>query len=523
MLALFTRAFLDRQGDFVGFSNFIEYFTTPNLRVSLLNTLHVSGLVTMISVGLALVYAYAQSRTNMFAKAFFKFSAMLPLFAPTAMLGIGLIYLIGNQGLLTNNFGVDLPLYGAFGIIVALIVYTFPTAFLVLLVSFSYADNRLYESADVMGVSAFKKFMTITLPSIKYGLISSCFIVFSLTFTDFGAPRIVGGSYNVLATDIFRHVVGRQNFNIGAVVGLILLMPAVLSFFVDRLTQSKNADAVSAKSVDYRIKPNKLRDILFTVYCAIINIGILAIFGAVAYASAVKQYPWDLSLTFKHYIFKSATTGGINAYFNSLLMATLTAVIGTILVFFNAYLIEKTRGGKMLRQISYLLSILPLAIPGLAIGISFIFFFNNPSNPLNFVVGTVWILVLANLANFYSVPFVTATSALKKLDKEFELVSESMHMPFYTSFLKVSVPMCLPAIFEIAVYFFVNAMVTVSAVVFLMPARFPLASIAIINLEDTGNIATAAALAVLIVLTNVAVRLVYELLYKRMKIIRLRK
>ena len=518
IFSLFMRAFVDRQGDFVGLQNFITFFTTSNMRVSLVNTLHVSSLITFVSVSLAFLYAYALSRTNMFAKGFFKFSAMLPLFAPTAMLGIGLIYLLGNQGLLTNYLGISLPLYGSFGIIVSLVVYTFPSTFLVLLVSFSFADNRLYESADVMGVSNIKKFMTITLPSVKYGLISSCFIAFSLSFTDFGAPRIVGGNFNVLATDIFRHVVGRQNFNMGAVVGVILLLPAVLSFVVDRLTQSKHSGTVSAKSVEYRIKPDKLRDIFFTTFCTVVNIGIFSIFGAVVYASLVTQYPWDLSLTLKHYFYNSPATGGINAYFNSLYLSILTAIIGTVLVFIGAYLVEKTRQANLFRQITYFLSIIPLALPGLAIGISFIFFFNANANPLNFIVGTVWILVFANLANFYSVPFVTATSALKKLDKEFELVSESMRMPFYTAFLRVSVPMCLPAIFEIAVYFFVNSMVTISAMVFLVPAHFPLASIAIINLEDTGNNAPAAALAVLIVLTNVAIRLIYEIIFKKYKI-----
>jgi iron(III) transport system permease protein len=368
-----------------------------------------------------------------------------------------------------------------------------------------------------MGVSLFKKFRTITIPSVKYGLISACFITFSLSFTDFGAPRIVGGNFTVLATDIFRHVVGRHNFNMGAVVGIILLIPAVLSFIVDRLTQSKNVGTINAKSVEYKIKPNKLRDWFFTSYCVIVNLGIFAVFGAVVFASLVSQYPWDMSLTIQHYFHRSPATGGINAYFNSLIVASLTAVIGTVLVFIVAYLTEKTRGAKLLRQITYFLSIISLALPGLAIGIAFIFFFNNPSNPLSFVVDTLWILVLANLTNFYSVPFITATTALKKLDKEIEIVSESMRVPYYIAFFRVSVPMCLPAILEIAVYFFVNSMVTVSAVVFLVPAHFPLASIAIINLEDVGNIAPASALAIMVVLTNVLIRLTYEISLKRIK------
>jgi len=517
IIMLFSRAFQAADGSFVGFQNFITYFTTSNMRASLTNTLFVSTITTIISVTFAFFYAYAISRTNMKGKGFFRFTSMLPLFAPTVMLGIGLIYLLGNQGLLTRFIGLNLPLYGSFGIITALSIFTFPSAFLVLLVSFSFADNRLYETADVMGTSAFKKFRTITLPSVKYGLISSIFIAFSLSFTDFGAPRIVGGSYNVLATDIFRHVVGQQNFNMGAVAGVILLLPAILSFVVDRLTQTKNAGTVTSKTVEYKIKPNKARDIGFTVYCVAVNFIIFLVLGAVMFASLVEQYPWNMSLTFRHYFFNSPATGGINSYFNSLTVAFLTALIGTVLVFINAYLVEKSRRAKLLRQSAYFLSILPLALPGLAIGISFIFFFNASGNPLNFVFGTMWVLILANLANFYSVPFVTATSSLKKLDKEFEFVSESMRVPFYKTFCKVTVPMCFPAILEIAVYFFVNAMVTVSAAVFLVPAHFPLASIAIINLEDTGNSAPAAALSVLIILTNIVVRLGYEFTAKKLK------
>ena len=290
---------------------------------------------------------------------------------------------------------------------------------MVLLVSFSYADNRLYEAADVMGTSTLKKFATITLPGVKYGLISSVFIAFTLSFTDFGAPKVVGGNYNVLATDIYKQVVGQQNFTMGAVVGIILMIPAILSFIVDRMTQSKNQGTVTSKSVDFRIRPNRKRDTAFLLYCIIINLGIFMIIGSVFFAS--------------------------------------------VFVFINAYLIEKTRKAKLIRQGAYFLSLIPLAFPGLAIGISFIFFFNVKGNPLNFIYGTMWILIFANLVHFYSVPFVTATSSLKKLDKEFEIVSESMKIPFYKTFFKVTVPMCVPAILEIFIYFFVNSMVTVSA------------------------------------------------------------
>ena len=514
LLTLFQKAFEGKDGSFVGFENFIRYFSSPFLRVSVFNTIHISLVSTIIAVFLAFLYTYAITRTGIKGKGFFKFSAMLPLFAPTMMLGIGLIYLFGNKGLITA-LKLKLPLYGSLGIIIAETIYVFPQIFLILLVSFSFADNRLYEAADVMGTGAVKKFFTITLPSVKYGLVSSAFVAFTLSFTDFGAPKVVGGNYNVLATDIFKQVVGQQNFVMGAVVGILLMTPAVLSFAVDRLTQGKHQHTVTSKTVDFQIKPDKKRDAFYLCYCIIINILIFAIFGAVIFASLVKLFPYNLNVTLEHYFRDSVSLGGISSYFNSVVTAFLSAVIGTVFVFINAYLVEKTRNAKPLRQMSYLLSIIPLATPGLVIGISFIFFFTLPGNPLNFLFGTMWLLALANITHFYSVPFITATSSLKKLDKEFEIVSESMRAPFYKTFFQVTVPMCVPAIMEIALYFFTNAMVTVSAVIFLYPANFKLASIAITNMEEVGDSAQAAALSVLIVLTNVAVRLTRELIIKK--------
>lgn len=513
LIALFAKAFENPDGSFAGFANVRKYLTTPNLVHSLVNTLYVSGLTALITVTLAFAYAYALTRTGIAGKDFFRFTSMLPLFAPTMLLGIGLIYLIGNQGILTAA-GIRLPLYGAFGIVVSEIIYTFPQAVMILMVSLSFSDNRLYEAADAMGASGWRKFVTITLPGVKYGIISSLFVAFTLSFTDFGAPKVVGGNYSVLAKDIYKHVVGSQDFTMGAVAGILLMLPAVVSFIVERLTQNHHSTTVNAKTVNYVIKPCRIRDIGFSVYCGLINVVIFGLLGSVVFASLVKVWPYDMRLTLQHYFFSSPATGGSGVFVNSLLVAVLTALLGTVFVFTIAYLIEKTRGAMFWRRAAGLISVIPLALPGLAIGIAYIFFFSDRQNPLSFVYGTMWILVLSNLVHFYSVPFVTATSALKKLDREFELVSESMNIPFYRTFLNVTVPMSLPAILEIAVYYFVNAMVTVSAVVFLYPADFKLASIAIVNMEDAGDIAPAAALSVLIILTNVFVRLGYELLLK---------
>ncbi len=119
------------------------------------------------------------------------------------------------------------------------------------------------------------------------------------------------------------------------------------------------------------------------------------------------------------------------------------------------------------------------------------------------------ILVLCNIVHFFSVSFLTATTALKQMDREFETVSASMGVPFTKTFVRVTVPVCLPAILEIGMYYFVNSMATVSAVIFLYSADLPLASVAVANMDDAGDTAYACAMSMLIVAANILVRLMY--------------
>ncbi|MGE6597134.1 putative 2-aminoethylphosphonate ABC transporter permease subunit [Bacillus proteolyticus] len=524
LLQLFTQAFYDKDGAFVGVANFSKYFTTPTLVQSLQNTIWISGATTIISVTLAFAYAYAIARTNVFGKRVFQYVALLPLFAPTMMHGIALTYLFGNQGLITKGMfglfeGIQIPLYGPVGIVMAEVMYTFPQAFLILLIAFQGSDYRLYEASNMLGASKVKQFLTVTLPSVKYGLISAMFVVFTLSFTDFGAPKIVGGQYNVLATDVYKQVIGQQNMSMGATVGMILLIPAIFAFAVDRITQRKQANLLSSKAVPYRIINNKKRDVISFVYCSVVTLMIILLFVAVGIAASVKVWPYNMSFTFEHFNFSSLTGDGLEAFKNSVIVSAVTAVIGAILTFVFAYAIEKIEQLQFLRKVGYFFSIVPLAIPGLVLGLGYVFFFSQPTiqilglsitNPFHSLYGTIAVLVLVNIIHFYSVTFVTATTALKKLDREFELVSQSMSIPFYKTFFRVTVPMCLPAILEMVMYYFVNSMVTVSAVVFLYAADFKLAAVSIVNMDDAGNVAPAAAMSVLIVVTNIVVRVVYE-------------
>lgn len=519
------RSLTDKAGNFVGVEHYLTYFSTPALFASLLNSLYVALVSTVISVGLGFIVAYAVTRTAIAGKNIVRVIAMLPLYAPSLVHAIALIYLFGNQGLITKGFfgllpGIDIHLYGPTGVMLGLVLYCFPQAFLILTVALALADARLYEAATVLRTAPIRTFLTVTLPGVKYGLISATFVCFTLAFTDFGVPKVVGGNFNVLATDIYKQVIGQQNFVMGSTVSILLLLPTVLAFVIDRIAQRRQVALLSARAVPLQPRPHPLLDRVMFGICLLVCLAILGTMGTALLASLVNVWPYNMSLSFRHYDFAGVSGGGYRAYWNSVRMATYTALFGSVIVFASAYLVEKTRRMRELRAVIYFASMLPVALPGLVIGLAYIFFFNQPNfliaglrlpNLLNGIYGTMAILVIANIIHFYTVGFLTATTALKQLDAEFETVAASMAVPFYRTFWRVTVPVCLPAILEIAMYFFVNAMVTVSAVIFLYSPSLQLASVAVVNMDDAGDTAAAAAMSMLIVFTSIAVRLLYSL------------
>jgi len=530
LYSMIIRSLQDGDGQWIGLANYVKYVSTPSLVTSLLNTFKMAITTAVLSVVLGFIYAYALTRTAMPGKFIFRILGILPLYIPPLANGIGLIYLFGNNGLVTKGFfgllpGWDIGIYGFNGIVLGEFLYCFPQAVVILTTALSLTDARLYEAAEVLRTHPIRTFFTVTIPSIKFGLMSAIFVCFTLAFTDFGVPKVVGGDFNVLAIEIYKQVIGQQNFSMGATISVFLLVPTILAFVIDRIVQRRQTALVSAKSVPLQPKPNPQLDWSIVIVCALIAGFSVVVFLTIILASFVKVWPYDFSLTLKNYDFNAVGGGGYGAYWNSILMSLYTAIFGTIAVFIGAYLVEKGKNWQWLRTINYFLSTVPLALPGLVLGLAYVFFFNKQLwpipgsnvaliNPFNWLYGTMAILVLCNVIHFYTVCFLTATTSLKQIDPEFESVSAAMQVPFYITFWRVTVPLSLPAILDIGIYFFINAMVTISAIIFIYPANIPLAAVAIINMDDAGDIAPAAAMSALIVCTSIGVRLIYSYLTK---------
>ena len=530
LYSMFIRSFQDGDGQWIGLANYAKYVSTPALVTSLSNTLGMAIVTAVISVVLGFIYAYALTRTAMPGKFIFRILGILPLYIPPLANGIGLIYLFGNNGLVTKGLfglfpGWDISIYGFNGIVIGEFLYCFPQAVVILTTALSLTDARLYEAADALRTHPIRTFLTITLPSVKFGLMSTIFVCFTLAFTDFGVPKVVGGDFNVMAIEIYKQVIGQQNFSMGATISVFLLVPTIFAFIIDRIVQQRQTALVSSKAVPLQPKPNPIVDWLMFGICTLISGFAIVVFLTIIMASFVKVWPYDFSITLKNYDFNAVGGGGYEAYFNSIRMSLYTAFFGTIAVFTGAYLVEKGKDWHWLRSINYFLSTVPLALPGLVLGLAYVFFFNKALwpipgtnysfvNPFNGIYGTIVILVLCNIIHFYTVCFLTATTALKQIDAEFESVSAAMQVPFYKTFWRVTVPLSLPAILDIGIYFFINAMVTISAIIFIYPASIPLAAVAIVNMDDAGDIAPAAAMSALIVCTSIGIRLIYSFLTK---------
>ena len=491
-----------------GLSNFTTYFSTPALAQSIRNSVLMAAISTVATVSIAFALAYALTRSCMPWKEAMRGILTIPILVPSLLPGIALVSLFGNQGIF-KDWLMGYSIYGPIGIVVGSIFFTLPHAFMIISTALSIADARHYEAAASLKASKWRTFWTVTVPGARYGVVSAAFVVFTLVITDFGLPKVIGGQYGMLAVDIYKQVIGQQNFEMGAVVSVILLFPAVLAFAVDRLMQRRQVALLSARAVPYAPKPNRRFDMACFAFCALVAVFVLGIIAMCQFAAVVKFWPYDLSLTAKNFAFDLMDGGGWDAYYNSIQLALLTALFGSVVVFAGAYMVEKAEGFGLGRGLFHFLAMMPMAVPGLVLGLAYIFFFNNPANPFNSIYGTMTILVICTVTHFYTVAHLTALTALKQMDPEFESVASSLKQPFYRLFFRVTVPVCLPAILSIAIYLFVNAMTTVSAVVFLYASDTKLASVAVLNMDDAGDIAPAAAMGMMIFYTNVIAKLVH--------------
>ncbi len=504
--ALLIRSLFDRQGNFIGLANFVRYASEPGLTIAAWNSIVLSGIATTLTIVIAYPVAYAFNRSRMPFKGAFRTIILLPLLAPSLLPALGLIYILGTQGIAKGLlFGGQL--YGPNGIVIASVFYALPHAVLIMSSGLAQSDARLYEAARALKAGPWRQFWQITLPFSRYSVISAASVCFVLIFTDFGIPTVVGGSTNVLATDIYKLVIGRFDFELGAVVGVLLLLPAIAAYGIDVVARRAQRATITGKSVPVTPGTSPMRDITLTVFTALVCLAILFVVGMAVFGSLVKFWPYNLSLDLKNYtrVFGDGDDG--RALIASLWLAGATAMFGAMAVAITGWLVARRIGDGLPRQMVQALAMLPVAVPGLVLGLGYIFFFNAPANPLNVFFGTLTIMVVCTIAHFYTVPHLMVVGTLLRADPEIDLAARALQSSPAGTARRIHWPMLLPTMIDVCGYFFVNAMTTVSALIFLFTANSRVGAIAVVNLLEGSRFGQAAALAVLIMLISIAVTL----------------
>lgn len=511
VFSILQKAMQNPAGEWTGLRQITAVLSEGRIWQAATGSLQLALLTLIIVLPTALLAAFALTRSAMPLRKLVRGILLLPMLCPSLMPAISLVYLFGNQGLLKSFLGSH-SIYGPVGIVIGEVFYTLPHAILILSTALSIADARLYEAAQSLGASRMRQFFRITLPGIRFAIFSVSLLVLTMVVTDFGVPKVIGGQTQVLALEAYKQVIGQQNFSQGAVIGLLLLSPALLSFALERYTASRPEASLSAKSVQLQVGHNRQRDTLLGILCFLIVVFVLALFGTGIYASLIRLWPYQMELTLRHFHFDAVDGGGWPAFLNSLQLSLLTAAGGTLLVAVSSYLSLKQFTQHWLSRCLEQLAWLPMAIPGMVLGLGYIFCFNQPANPLHFLYGSMGLMVMATIMHFYTTAYLTLSTQLRKLDKEFEAAGISMGRSWLTLCWRVTLPLCLPALMDVFRYFFVSAMTTVSCVIFLYTPDTVLASVSVLNMDDAGDTAAAAAMATLIVMTSFFINLILQML-----------
>ncbi|PRN39959.1 putative 2-aminoethylphosphonate ABC transporter permease subunit [Acinetobacter baumannii] len=514
LMMLFETAFFDENQNFVGLENFYNYFVSPALLSSVFNSVWVACAATVITVFLASIYAFALTNVNIKGKGFFKLVAFLPILAPSLLPSLALVYLFGKQGVFKPLLG-DIQIYGPIGILISYCFWLFPAILMLMMVSFRSVDQRLIEASLSLGKNIWKTHYHVTLPAIRYGLISASLVAFIYVLTDFGIPKVIGGSFNMMALDVYKQIIGQQNMSMGAVISILLLLPAVFVFIFDRIQSKRHARFQAFQTKPYVSASNKKLEVVLSIFCGLVSGSILLIVFTAVLASFIQSWPYDLSLTLAHYSFEYVDGGGWAAHFNSVRMALFSTVFGTALIFMVALLTERFKAHPLIKNYVQALVLLPLAVPGLVLGIAYILFFNQQSNPLNVLYGTMTILVISTIVHYYTVPHLTLTNAIKQIPLQLDQAAQTLGTSKWKTFWKVYLPMCFPALCDVSVYIFVNAMTTVSAAIFLYSPDTSLAAVAVLNMDDAGDTVAAVAMSILILTTSCVVKLIHWLFTRK--------
>ena len=469
------------------------------------NSLIYTSTAAVITTALALVSAYLLETAALRKKNLYVIALTLGMLVPTISVGLGLRILFGTNGFLDLLFGLEIEVRGMPGLIMGSVMTSFPATFLILYDALHYEDKGPYDAASIMEIKRCSTFFRLTIPYLRIALISAFFACFTLIFSDYGMPMEIAGKVKTLPMYLYDQFMSSFQYGRGSIAGFVLLIPAVVSFVFDLIFKDQSSE-----------KQNRLipatRGFNNSAVVIIVVLGFLLFSPQLAFISLsfTKAFPNDLSFTLEHIvnIFSNTHGVGLAAYIvNSLELALLTSVVGTAFAYLLGYFSVR-KSGRMAKAVD-LLALSTVAIPGLVLGIGYIFLFKGTNGTF---YGTILILIVVNVFHFLGSPYLLAKNCLSKINSDYEVIGETLGINKGRIITHVLLPNSVTTLIEMFSYFFLNSMITISAVAFLCTYDNQPLSILITTYEKNSNYEMQSVISLIVLLLNVVARLIFTII-----------
>lgn len=490
-------------------SNYAAVLSRPEFTTAVLHSFAVSSAAAAISVLLAFLLAYTINCTTVpkGLKRAITLLTQLPMLLPTITYGFAIIYSFGKQGLITRLLGRQpFDIYGFNGLLIGYVVYTLPTCFLLINNSFRFIDKKFIIVSHVMGDKPWQTFLRTVARPLASTMAVAFIQAFFLSFTDYGIPTSVGGQYDVLAMTLFNQMLGSiPNFNRGAVIAVFMLVPSIVSIVLMGVLERFSIRYTKVSQIELPAGPR--RDWCCGIASVIVLGCVLSLFAVILVVPFVAQWPFDTHVTFTHIASIFGNTELIHVYINSLYVAVMTAIVGCLLAYAAGLITSRSKLPNWAKRSVDATASIINTVPGMVLGIAFLFAFSGSS-----LQNTFWILITANVVHYFATPYQMIKDSLSKMNASWETTARLMGDNWVKTLVRVVTPNAWPTIVQMFGYYFVNAMVTISAVVFLTGARTQVITTKISALQHMAKFDEIFALSVLILATNLAVKAVTALL-----------
>lgn len=512
VLRLLAESFASEAG--AGIANYVSVLTGKGFLTALGHSAAVSIASAVTATAIAFFLAYTIQYTNVSPvfKSLIRTLATLPMLLPTITYGFAIIYSFGKQGLLTRLLGRQIfEIYGFGGLLFGYVIYTLPVSFLLILNTMRYIDKKFSVVSRVMGDKPLKTFLQTVARPLLGTLAASMVQCFFLCFTDYGIPASVGGRYDVVATVLYNEMLGSvPDFNRGAVVAMMMLIPSAVSIALLRWLEKYNIRYSKISTVE--IRKNRLRDGVFFAGSAVFLLGLLSVFAVIFVVPLVSEWPYQTSFTLEHVISTLTDRSLTDVYQNSLVVAVCTAAGGLLVTCGSALATARSGLNSRLKAVIDGIALVTNTIPGMVIGIAFLFIFTG--RPLQ---NTLILIIICNIVHFFSTPYLMMKNSLSKLNSSWEATASLMGDSWFQTIVRIIIPNMASTLLEVFGYYFVNAMVTVSAVIFIAGARTMVITTKIKELQYYTKFNEVFVLSLLILFTNLAVKGLLAALKKRVK------